>query len=442
MMKSVDVRHAMELQRVCTFRRHGWFVFAFGIIIFSIPFGEFQRALLGGATVSKIIIPLMFLILLGTDAYRLKIHPHLWMLLLFIIGTLPSLIIGNGFEVVFFSLIGYIVLFEILCNVLVSADDLRFICISYVSGLFIVAMATMMAALGFDFGLLIGHPLVEIWYGIPVFRGTEQNPNGFATFFVPGCVIAGYLYFSASNRLSSLLLMALLVFFGIILIMTGSRSGLFGAFLGLMIVYLNRRIFTVHGAISFAVIIVSLLIIISGMPKVMQFILLGDVDLSNSQSVAADKETSTALRAAAMSHFFDAFSSNPLIGIGYGNLAPYIEASPVGEKMGAHNMIIGVAVEMGVIALLPFLIMIVVSVTCMANALKGARVRDDALIKGCYFGAFIGLLFHGMFHEIYVSILFWFYMGIGSRLNRLYENTCPSVKSNVNQYVESQMRLP
>lgn len=419
MTEGVGIRHASEATFLCKSRRHAWLVFALAVVFFSIPFGEFQRELLGGATAAKIVLPIVFLIFLSTNAYRLKIHPHLWILLLFILGTLPSLIIGDDFAPVLITLIGYIVLFEVLYNILVAVGDLRLLCTFYVSGLFMVVLSTLMAAIGFDIGQSIGHPLVEIWYGIPVFRGTELNPNGFATFFVPGCVMVGYFYLSAATRLSKILSLVALVFFGITLVMTGSRSGLMGAFLGLVIVYLNKRIFSLQGAGTFVVIIVIAAALTLAIPKLFHFLLIGDLELSTGPSMAADKETSTELRVAAIGHFIDAFISNPLIGIGYGKLVPYIDASSVGEKMGAHNVIIGIAVEMGVVALLPFLMMIMVSSICMAKALRRARGRGDSLIKGCYFGAFVGLLFHGMFHEIYVNLLFWFFMGVATMLTRV-----------------------
>ena len=57
--------------------------------MFSVPFGALQNVALGGMTVAKLILPAVFLVSLAARLDRIKLHPHFWLIVAFVIGTTP-----------------------------------------------------------------------------------------------------------------------------------------------------------------------------------------------------------------------------------------------------------------------------------------------------------------------------------------------------------------
>ena len=73
-----------------------------------------------------------------------------------------------------------------MINIVKSDYDVYFILRFYVWGIFFVSL---LCCLDYFFpasiSLLLNKNLVEDWYGVSVFLGFENNPNGLASFFKP-----------------------------------------------------------------------------------------------------------------------------------------------------------------------------------------------------------------------------------------------------------------
>jgi len=119
-----------------------------------------------------------------------------------------------------------------------------------------------------------------------------------------------------------------------------------------------------------------------------------------------------------LEHFFPIIAENPFFGVGYGNLSGIMEEM-TGYRVNAHNIFFGVAVEFGLIALFFFSMVILLSIRGMTFAIFLAENRTERLTLGCVFASLSGLLFHGMFHEIYVNMIFWLFVALGAGLRHL-----------------------
>ena len=117
-------------------------------------------------------------------------------------------------------------LFVLLPNALSSTGDLRTLFAGYFWGLMAVSLLAVTAyVFGVDAGNAIGRPLVEIWYGLPVMLGTEENPNAFATLVVVGAPIALFLQNTTGSRWMKRVYGSGVLMFIVVIALTLSRSG-------------------------------------------------------------------------------------------------------------------------------------------------------------------------------------------------------------------------
>ena len=391
-------------------------------VLFTFPLGRLQENLLGGLTVPKLILPFLCLLLFAFRAGKISMHPHLPYFLLFAVLTTPSLLFNyDEFSGILLNLTGYAVLFLVVYNGLSSIRELRKILLSYLFGLTLISSVVVLACFTeYDFGESFDRPFVENWYGLPVILGTEDNPGAFATFFVSGLPIAFMFFLTTKNTLTKIGIALICVLFFALVVSTFSRSAIIGGVLGcLLLFYYRRKRKTISLRLLsllffFAVIVINISFVFY---LVMDFAT-GDVGLSEVNSVASNKENSQSVRLLVLEHFLPIIAENPFFGVGYGNLSGIMEEM-TGYRVNAHNIFLGVAVEFGLIALFFFCMVILLSMRCMTFAITLAENRTDRLTLGCVFASLSGLLFHGMFHEIYVNMMLWFFVALGAGLRHL-----------------------
>ena len=398
------------------------FLFFMCIILFTIPLGSIQEIILGGLTVPKLMIPVLFLFWIGSRTKCVYLHPHIPYFLLFISFTTPSLILStNQYMSVMLSFIGYALLFLLIYNGLTSVRDLRYILLSFLFGLTLVASMTMLSFLtGYDIGVNLGRPFVENWYGLPIFLGTEDNPGAYGTFFVFGLPIAYMFFLTTKNRLLKLGCGVLFILFFVSVVFSFSRSAIIGSGLGCLLLYYyrkNRRIFS----LQFLLFLSLFFLFIVNLSFIFFLIIdlaTGDVGLSEVNSVASNKEESQGVRLIVLDHVLDLIADNPLWGVGYGNLSLIMEEI-IDYRINAHNIFLGMVLEFGLIALIFFCTVIFLSFISMNSAISSTMNRSDRLTIGCVLACLIAILFHGLFHEIYVNFMLWFFISLGAVLPKL-----------------------
>ncbi len=397
------------------------FVAVMCFILLTIPLGRLQETFLGGWTVPKLMIPMLFLLMFGSRAGRISLHPHLPYFLLFVALTTPSLLSNTDqYPSILLNFVGYALLFLLVYNGLSSIRDLRRILLAYLLGLSSVSsLAALAFFTGYDLGESLDRPFVENWYGLPIFLGTEDNPGAYGTFFVSGLPIAFMFFLTVKNRLLKLGIATLGLLFLASVVLTFSRSGIIGAVLGCLLLYhyrKNRKTISLRLLAFFLLFAVLVMNFSSLFFSVMDFTS-GDVSVHEANSVAANKEDSQGYRLILLEHFFPIIVDNPLFGVGYGNLSRIMEEA-TGLHLNAHNIFLGVAVEFGLLACFFFCTVIILSMRTVVMVISTIENRSDRLTLGCVFASFVGLLFHGMFHEIYVNMMLWLFVALGATCRR------------------------
>lgn len=102
---------------------------------------------------------------------------------------------------------------------------------------------------------------------------------------------------------------------------------------------------------------------------------------------------------------FEALQSNPLLGIGYGQMHTYL-AGTIGEYRGTHNVYLLVGGEMGLVGLVVLFGLIGL---VARDAIRLGR-REGALIF--LFGAFVAMLVQGFVTDVDTFRSFWILLGV------------------------------
>ncbi len=410
------------------------------LVMAATPLGQHQKIFLGGMTVSKVILPVSFVLYLAIRGGTIKLHPHMFYYLSMVVFTTISLLSGNGYESILLSFAGYFIIFLLLYNGLNSVTDFRRVILAYLLALALVSLMTIVAFLtSFDVGRMVGRPLVQIWYGLPVFLGTEGNPNGYATFFVCGVPIAFLFYITAESKLKRLFYLLVLVLLSFTMAMTFSRSAMAGAIIGSLSVYVYMKYQTraTYKLFVFIIILGFVAVNLSYLFQLVMEALTDTSDISGSVTVSSNKEESGGYRLLVLMPFFKIMMSNALFGVGYGNL-PRILEGYVGLKINAHNIFFGIGLEFGLVALFFFLAVIVLSFRSMLAALSMTHDPVGRATIGCYFGSLAGLIFHGMFHEIYINFTLWFFIASGAALEKMVRQSPQTPADSPDQPVAEQ----
>jgi putative inorganic carbon (hco3(-)) transporter len=401
------------------------FVLAIAFVMFSVPFGELQNAVLGGMTVAKLMLPAVFLVLLAIRLAKTKLHPHFWLITAFVVATTPSFLLSEKYFDIAPNLVSYTILFLLLHNTLSRLGDLSTIFAGYFAGLLVVSLLSMTAfTVGVDAGAAVGRPLVEIWYGLPVMLGTEDNPNAFATLLVVGVPIALFLRQTTTSRWMRRVYGGGALLFLVVVALTFSRSGIAAAMVGgaLAIYYAKSRPARSRQMLIAALIVLAVL----GVVLAVSIVGLGMTEdaggVSGGLSVFLNKELSQGYRFQIAEQYIPLVVENPLVGIGFGNLPPLMEKR-TGLYNNSHNILFGVAIEFGLLAALLFTSLILLSLHSAARGMALAASRTDRATGACILAVLAGLFIHGMFHEIYVNLTFWLFIGLGGVYATLVRNS-------------------
>jgi O-antigen ligase len=310
---------------------------------------------------------------------------------------------------IFVSLLGYFLLANIVCYSVRSFRDVEVLLYVYLWGHAVVAVLCLAATSGIvDVGKAFGHPLAsEAWFGLRLFLGTENNPNGSAAHYVVGLPICLYAFMTTRGT-KKWLLLVLLVAMTLELVMTLGRSALIGAAIGCVIVLYfiapargkKLAIYVVPAVALAGMIFLPIMIHtyanLFGSGSAMQGAAVLIASKNESNEVHGNVLQGAVLLAA----------TAPPWGIGFGNTSAAMQTL-TGYYLNTHNFFLGVAVSYGIPALIVFVIALFVAIREVWSA---TLLEPDRKRRGAYaaiLGAIVGYLVSAMVHEDYVNSLFW-----------------------------------
>ena len=366
------------------------------------------------------MIPLIFLLAITCDLKNLKVDQYFFLLIFFFLLTSFSILTNDEYISIFFYFFGYVILYILILNYIKTSNDIEFKLNVYLIGLFIVCIVSAASLLDFfNFTKLVGKNFIEFWYGTPVLVGTTNNPNAFASFLIPGTVLMYAL--SVKSKSVSLKLISLLgaLFFLIFTFLTLSRSGIGGAILGCLIVNQyakTMKLFNYKFLLTLAYLILSFFLFLY-LYEVLLNYFMQNASVSQANMLIENKTASGSYRILVLPHLFEALFHSPIIGIGYGNVNEFLYKK-IGLNIGAHNIFFGIGIEFGLIAMIVFSVAIICSVLGYFNTLKNILNKRSRIVIASCFGSFLGLLFHGIFHEIYVNFLLWLFLILGLQIKK------------------------
>jgi len=286
---------------------------------------------------------------------------------------------------------------------------------AYIFGLSFICLLTILSfTTGIDFGSTYANqPMVEYWYGLPVFLGSSENPNGFATLLAIGLPMGFGLWLTSRRKMLSLFLLISLILFFVCLIMTFSRSGIVAGILGLIIIDHHRKnnnTFSFRLFLKF-VILITIVILFSYLFYFIIELLTTDTSSQTSTSISENKETSGNYRIMVLLPLMSLILDNFFFGVGYGNI-PELMLQRVGLEINTHNIFFEVLLSFGIFCFIAFILLLILSYKRMSLAIKLATSYEIRILTSIGIASLTALIFHGMFHAIHIHFMFWLMIAI------------------------------
>jgi len=242
---------------------------------------------------------------------------------------------------------------------------------------------------------------------------TWGRSNYLSTFFVIIIPITfGYLFYIKSKKLKVFLSIALVIM-SFATILTLSWGGILALIIALAILFFH----TLKARTLIPFLSVLLLIIIVILLNPLTYVIAEWIsNLETSHSVYS--------RINFYEDTWNAFLTHPFTGVGFGNLGYYATfILGKGGSASAHNIILGMLGETGLVGGVFFFSILV---TVLVHMLKDFRSEKDEslkLLKWAFFSSVIGAYLHSLvepnFEGLQFSIIFWTMVGTSFNLNLL-----------------------
>jgi O-antigen ligase len=320
----------------------------------------------------------------------------------------------EGTAFVWATIAGYLVLNVVICNSVESSAKIYRIVIALVVGVSVASMlGVMQAVTGRTYlGAILGKERLYQTGRSIVLLGTAKNPNAFGVHFAVAIPLVLALLLTVRKKLVRLLLCGLIVLFVVNLLWTLARGAMLGtlAGTGVMVAWLarrNRRLAAIPIVVG-----VCLAVFLSIWWK--YYPAYGPEALFQSRSTYAirDKVSSVKNRGALFMANIGLFLDHPIIGVGYGMSKSRVCEYGAAQPNVPHNNFLGIACELGIVGLVPFVAIIVITVRGALRAIR--RARDPAtrnMLLGLL-GAFTAQHVIGLTHANYVSVSLWLTTGL------------------------------
>jgi hypothetical protein len=397
-------------------------VLVLALLAFAIPLGDWQESLLG-VSLPRILVPALFAMVL-VRGRRILCSQLTLLIGIFVLTSSPSLIAGEGeFASIFANFVGYALLSIAALNVTSSVGRVRCVVMAYVFGLIAVTVFSFIALLtSFDLGALIGSGLTRQIFGIKRLVGTEENQNAFGLYFTCGIPIALYAYTRSSRFWRKAGWLTVLLAFIVAVGLTLARGPVIGGLIGAIVYLAYRQPRMTTRLAIFAVASIGLALVVWAAASSQTLQLLSALDNSSLASVIEDKSFSSQARFTMFWTLLNIYLDNPISGIGYGHLPAVVEAS-IGQRLGAHNIFLGIGIELGVAPLISFCAIVTVAAVIARRVAINSADSFTRDLAALLLAMLAGQLANGLVHESYINLLLW--------LNIALIGSLPQIRSTV-----------
>ena len=386
----------------------------FAMLALTIPLANIAKDITGGVGFSGVIVPLVLVILLMKKRSGFKLSNDVLLYSIFLVCTLPSWITSENFQIIFNSLFGYLLVFLVSDKVFLSNRIIIVFLTCFLISTSVVALIVVLEVMSIvKLDEIYDYSTVYYLGFVPIALGFDTNPGGFATHFIFAIPTAYYLMLQSTNstRYQYILILVLLI---VVLVLTFSRSAVIGTLIACLIIRSSKlspsRIF---------IRVITQLSLLSVM-VICSFILLSfRENFSEILIIYENKMESVNIRVRALSTYLLLMFENPFFGIGY-DKTKYFVQDAIGLSINSHNIFLGIFIEFGVITFLIFTLLICKSILNLRGFIKriDSNVRDRQLF-GLVLGCLCGFLFHGLFHQNYINLMFWLLIGLSTQLIKI-----------------------
>lgn len=402
--------------KVISLRRHSladpvtWLL----ILAFLVPLGELNRTF-GVFSFSKIAMLFCFLLAIASNALKkesFKKSPLDIPLFLFVYMFYISILRSNNTNEVVgvtVSVTGYLILNIVINNFVkdISSIDKIFKVITF-SVVLISVLGVAQYVTNSTFIEAVGRE--ELYSVNPdgdirVILGTELNPNAFGAHYAVAIpILFAYLCF-IKNKISKVFTLFIVALFYFVLANTLARGAMLGCASGILVVtvcYLRH--------ISKRSLLLCLIVLFAaGSLLTIKFLPRYSLDIANpeSEKYVPDKLTSMNIRKTVMRSNWDLFIKHPIIGVGFGNSRNNKHDYGLAVAQCPHNNFLGIAAELGIAGLVPFIIILLVVTKTSLTLLKNTSDRQVYMFASALFAVFISVNVLGMTHMNYVGMMYW-----------------------------------
>ncbi len=389
-------------------------------------------------------IPLFFLLMMlvkilqnGSSVFI--VSKYFFLYLFFVFLTLPSLISSEYYLYLLPNFVNYAVFFLAIRNIKIDQKLVEFILIVLLFSVLLhsVIIATSLYN-GISQGLLFQSEYktcdqgCAIFYqiGIPIIYAGTGNPNSAAAILLIGPILSCLFLRLAKNKISIVFFAICLLFSSFALLFTYSRSAILACLIGCFIIILInndfkkralgmslKRLFLATVSIYFGYIIYEY---IQGF--------LSSVEIQDQTgSIESNKSSSYNVRALLIPNYLSIILENPVFGVGYGNGSSVLDRR-IGLPISAHNNFISIAAEFGIAASITFGVLLFAALLKLFN--QGKNVfENQRLIISAFAAILVALTVHGLFHETYISSIYWLLIGLSVQASRFKWGVIDKVSS-------------
>ncbi len=239
------------------------------------------------------------------------------------------------------------------------------------------------------------------------------SSNYLSCFFVMIIPISiGYFVYTNSYKLKSFIIMAIILMSSAI-ILTLSRGGLLSLFIAVLFLFFRiiKKKTLIPILIIFLVIIGILLL------NPLTYVLIG-------RFISLGKSDSVFTRINFYHDVWNTFLKYPITGVGFGNLGLYAEfVIPLAASAAAHNIVLGMLGETGVLGALFFMIILGRTFWELISGYQKENNYKIKILRWSFLASFLGVFFHSLmepnFDGIQFSIMIWTLIGTSMKLDLL-----------------------
>lgn len=244
--------------------------------------------------------------------------------------------------------------------------------------------------------------------------GKSNYLAAFAVILIP---LALAVFFTKTSRAVKWLTVGSLVLMTTALIVSLSRGGLIACFIAALLVLAKYLRFRTFLPIFALVLIVGLIALFNPLTSVLL-----------ERTSTLERSASVYSRLDFWKETWQIFQAHPLTGVGFGNLG-YYAVFQTANYSSAHNIVLGLLAETGIIGFILFSILIFKTLTALTRAILQSQNTFTKHLSWGVFCAFCGVLLHAMiepnFEGSQFSVMVWTVIGLGARLPGLASDGIP-----------------